>query len=544
MHRRRSALVALASCTLVAGLLVPIGATAAAPTATAAATAVPRVAVKDLAMAAFGVAQKLYKCESIAEKGLECLKDPTIKDVLKKLDAIEAQIAANQVQTMKALDQLQRASDTQDLNKAVRDLDPIEAHILEAAAAWDALSTCAEKASTKGATCKGYNGGSTAAVPVAEGMRVSRKFFLGQMAKIDISIEQAAQRFAGTRSISGTDGLLHALWKAAKREQDRRSTPEGKTIKDPAKPPVVVTRSLVLTFLPTMTYYRDLLYLFGALRPAAMALKQKTDEAESEAKLADKRIFDPSSRWTVAGGFDFYRIPDLPVGTIAYVGKDGKLYKVMQGDTKGQRLRREVVQELGDRIAAYGYSADRMAADPQLLPYKGEWGVLEKVLHRTYKEYSGRYAICASSASIRPCDPKLDGAYTETFEIGHPGAVGSKDSQGNAVIERWVPMRILNNASTWQRLIDQERATQYGSCKLIGEPPYGVHNVKFLQTFRRLMEGHYADFTWETVRYGYAVQINVTPKCVGPGIYVRPGGPAYSVVDRGTPPGVLTTNMP
>lgn len=161
-----------------------------------------------------------------------------------------------------------------------------------------------------------------------------------------------------------------------------------------------------------------------------------TSSARSEAKLADKNIFTASSRWTVAGSKAFYRIPTLPIGTIAYVGKDGKLYKIMQGDSKGQRLRREVVQEVGLQIASYGYSANRMAADPQLLPYKGEWGVLEKMLHRTYKEYSGKYAICASTASIRSCDPKLDGAVRDTFELDHPGAIGSKDAQGNRIVER------------------------------------------------------------------------------------------------------------
>jgi hypothetical protein len=494
-------------------------------------------------MAAFGVAKKLYKCESVAEKGLDCLKEPTIKDVLNRLDAIEKQIAANQVQTMKALDQLQRASDAQDLNAAITSLDPVEAHIFEAGAAWEALSNCAEKAVTAGATCKGYNGGPTAAVPVAEGMRVSRKFFLGQMDKINITIEQAASRFAGRSSISGTNGLLHALWKATKGDQDRASVPEGKSVKDPAKPPVVVTRSLFLNFVPTMTYYRDLIYLYGALRPAAKELKQKSDEAESEAKLADKLIFDASTRWTVAGAFAFYRIPDVPVGSIAYV-KDGKLYKVVQGDSKGVPLRREAMQDLGDRIAAYGYSADRMALNSQLLPYQGRWGVLEKVLHRTYKEYLDQYAVCASTASVRPCDEKLDGAVVDTYEIGHPGAVGSKDAQGNRVIERWVPMRILNSKSTWSSLVAQELATPYGSCKLIGEPPYGVHDVKFLGTYRRLMENRHADFTWQTVRYGYAVQVSNTPKCVGPGVYVKPGGSTYSLVDKGTPAGVLTTDLP
>lgn len=280
MRYRRLALVALVSTVLVStvpttGLLAPLGATSSlaqatptksAPTAasTTSSTA-PRMAVKDLAMAAFGVAQRLSECESIAEKGLECLKEPTIQQVLDTLAIISTQIQQNQAQTMRALDLLQRSSDTQDLNIAVGRLDSLESHIFEAASAWNALSTCAEKAVRKAATCTGHDGGPVPQVPVAEGMRLSRTFFLGQMDKIDISLEQATRRFAGTQSVSGTDGLLHALWKAAKREQDRGSVAEGKTVKDPLRPPVVVTRSLYLNFVPTMLYYRDLVYLFGAL---------------------------------------------------------------------------------------------------------------------------------------------------------------------------------------------------------------------------------------------------------------------------------------
>lgn len=498
----------------------------------------PRIDVKGLAMQAFGVAKKLYACEDLAKKGLACLKDPTIKDVLKRLDAIEAQIARNQEQTMRALDSLQRSIDGEALAKAVKDLSPVEAHIFEAAQAWSALSDCAARAVTPEATCKGYNGASTEPLPVAEGMALSREFFLGQMAKISLSIEQATQYFAGTQSIGGRDGLLHALWKSAKRQQDRDSG-----AKSPGELPLrpeVVTRSLAVNFLPTMTYYRDMVFLYGALRPAAKELKGLTTKAQSEANLADKNIFAATSRWTVTGAFDFYRIPDVPLGAIAYVGRDGRLYKIVKGEGRGVRLTAGVVQEIGDRIAAYGYDADTMRKDPALLPHGGRFGVIEKVKKRNHIEYLGKYAICASEASIRPCDDYLDGTASETFEIGHSGAIGSRDQYGNVMKERWVPMRILNKPAKWGSLVDQARAEPYGSCTLKGEPPYGVFGVQFLSTFRRLVEGKHADFEWMTVRYGYSNRLSVTPKCVGPGMYVsQTRGDPFSVVDQGTPAGIL-----
>ena len=510
----------------------------ATPVVAHAAAPVPRVDVKGLAVQVFGVAKKLYACEDLAKKGLECLKDPTIKDVLKRLDAIEAQMARNQEQTMRAIDSLQRSIDGEALAKAVKDLSPVEAHIFEAAEAWSALSECASLAATVGATCKGYNGAPTPSVPVAEGMALSREFFLGQMSKIGLSIEQSTQYFTGTRAISGKDGLLHALWKSAKRQQDRDSG--AKSPGELPLQPVVVTRSLAANFLPTMTYYRDMVFLYGALRPAAKELKRETTKAQSEANLADKNIFATTDRWTVAGAFNYYRIPDVPLGAIAYVGADGKLYKIVKGEGKGSRLTAGVVQEIGDRLAAYGYDADVMRKNPSLLPHDGRFGVVEKVKKRSHIEYLGRYAICASAASVRPCDTALDGTAVETFEIGHSGAVGSRDSYGNVMKERWVPMRILNKPAKWGTLVDQARNERFGSCYLKGEPPYGVFNVQFLSTFRRLVEGKHADFEWMTVRYGYSNQYNVTPNCVGPGIYVsQTRGEPFSIVDKGMPAGIL-----
>lgn len=501
-------------------------------------TLAPRIDYVGLATLAFGVAKKLYACEDLANQGLECLKEPTIKDVLNRLNEIEAQMARNQAQTMRAIDSLQRSIDGEALAKAVKDLSPVEAHIFEAAKAWEALSDCADEAVKSGATCRGYNGARTQALPVAEGMALSREFFLDQMGKISLTIEQATQFFAGTRSISGRDGLLHALWRSAKRQQDRDSGAVS-----PAElplQPVVVTPSLAATFLPTMTYYRDMMFLYGALRPAAKELKQQTSRAQSEANLAEGNIFSTSTRWTVAGAFGYYRIPDVPKGALAYVGKDGKLYKLTQGEGKGARLTAGVLQDLGKRIADYGYNADVMGNDPMLLPNGGRFSVIEKVKKRDNAYYSGKYAICASNASTRGCDPNLDGVRRQTFEIGHDQALGSTDSYGNVMKERWATMRILSDKADWASLEESYENASAGKCDLRGNPPYGVWNVRFRSTFDRLVAGKYATYDWMTVYYGYSTRYGVTPDCVGPGVYLpETHGDPYSLVDRGTPAGIL-----
>jgi len=74
--------------------------------------------------------------------------------VLNRLNEIEAQMARNQAQTMRAIDSLQRSIDGEALAKAVKDLSPLEAHIFEAAKAWEALSDCADAAVKAGATCR------------------------------------------------------------------------------------------------------------------------------------------------------------------------------------------------------------------------------------------------------------------------------------------------------------------------------------------------------------------------------------------------------
>lgn len=549
--RRIAAPVILASAlALGAGLLAGAPASAVVPPAAEPATAVvadasaavkpaatpvPRIDYAGLAKSSVAAAAGIFTCAAFTKDGLVCEKKPTIRDVMNKLNQIEAQIAQNQAQTMRALDSLQSAIDAQDLTKALKDLAPVRAHIFEAGKAWDAMSTCADKAVTKGATCTGYAGVALSGVPVAEGIAESKEFFLGQMDKISLTIEQSTEYFAGIDGQPSV-GLLHNLWKVAKRQQDRdsgASSPGQLPLQ-----PVVVTRQLASTFLPVMTYYRDMMFLYGALRPAAKQLKGKAPRANSEAALADQRIFGTTSRWTVAGAFNFYRIPDVPAGSFAYVGGDGKLYKIIKGERRGIPLNATVVMEIGDRIASYGYKADVMAANSALLPHGGNFGVWEKVKHRTYKEYSyGKYAICAGVGGFGCPGSANPGTRTQTFEIGHPDAVGTKDKYGNLMKMRWVPMQILSVKATWGRLYKREIGG-YGCgsiATLKGEPPYGVWNVQFLQTFRRTVENRYAMFEWDYVNYGDGPYY-----CVGPGVYVsQTRGEPFSIVDKGTPAGIL-----
>jgi hypothetical protein len=558
MRRIAAPVIVASALALGAGLLAGAPASAVVPPAAEPATAavsadaapvaasvapVPRVDYAGLAKAAVGAANAIYKCDAFTKDGLKCEAKPTIKDVVTKLNAIEAQIAQNQAQTMRALDSLQSAIDAQDLTKALKDLAPVRAHIFEAGKAWDAMSTCADKAVNVGATCTGYAGVALPGVPVADGLSESKEFFLGQMDKITLTIEQATEYFAGIEGQPSV-GLLHNLWKVAKRQQDRdsgASSPGQLPLQ-----PVLITRQLATTFLPVMTYYRDMMFLYGALRPAAKELKGKSPQARSEAALADSKVYARTDRWTVAGAFDYYRIPDVPPGTFAYVGGDGKLYKIVPDpmqvtdpkQAKGIPLNATVLMEIGDRISRYGYNADVMAKNPSLLPHSGRFGVWEKVKHRTYKEYSyGKYAICAGVGGFGCPGSSNPGTRTQTFEIGHPDAVGTKDKYGNLMKMRWAPMQILSVPATWGRLLNREIGG-YGCgsvASLKGEPPFGVWNVQFLETFRRTVENRHAMFEWDYVNYGDGPY-----RCVGPGVYLTESrGEPFSIVDKGRPPGIL-----
>jgi len=546
MRRLAIPAVAVSTTALVAGLLVPVT-VAAAPLpasppaasvpATAPTTPSPRMDVVGLATAAVKAANDIYKCEPFAKDGLVCERKPTIRDVVNRLNQIEQQMAANQKQTIQALDVLQSAIDSQELTKAVKDLSPVTAHIGEAGKAWDALSICTDKAAIANATCNGYAGVKLVDVPVAEGIAESKEFFLGQMDKISLTLEQATQYFAGVEGQPAV-GLVHNLWKVAKRQQDRDSGVEfpGQL---PLQP-VIVTHQLARQFLPVLTYYRDLVYVYGALRPAAQALKGKARVANSEAALADKNIFTDGGRWTVAGSFAYHRIPDVAKGTFAYVGGDGKLYKIVPGEGRGIPLNAPVVMEIGDRLAASKYVVSTMARNASLMPHGGRFGVWEKVKHRTFKDYGlGKYAICAG-VGWAGCvgDTAYFGTRTATFEIGHAGEVGTKDKYGNLMKMRWVPMQMLNVPATWGRLIKGELDIG-GTClgELRGEPPSGVWDVQFLPTFRRTVANRHAMFEWDWVGYGDRFR-----KCVGPGVYVSQSrGAPFSIVDRGTPAGILVT---
>jgi len=102
---------------------------------------------------------------------------------------------------------------------------------------------------------------------------------------------------------------------------------------------------------------------------------------------------------------------------------------------------------------------------------------------------------------------------------------------------RWVPMQLLNEKVTWDDLVDGQ-LNLGGSCdgKLKGEPPAGVWDVQFLQTFLRTVVNQRAMFEWDWVGYGVAS----LKKCVGPGVYVsQKAGTPYSVVEGGDAPGIL-----
>ena len=476
----------------------------------------PRLNVKDLATTAYSVVGAIIDCETLSEQIRGCPEEKTISFVSRKLKDIEAQITLNQARTEQALDTLQKSLDGKDLADAVIRLNPIEAHVFEALKAWEALSDCANKAKTAGATCTGYNGRAKGPIPVYDGIRISKGHFLNQVGKINVTIEQATQFFAGTPSIGGKDGFLHALWKSAKRQQDRAS---GVTMVKESLTPTVITRALALEFLPTMTYYRDMIYLFGALKPAAIALKGDSLNAESEANVADAKIFAATDRWTVAGAADFYNIPNMPVGSIAYV-KDG--------------------------------IGSLMAADPQLLPHNGIFTVREKVLHRTYLAYNRdgksdnpQWAICADRSDCSDSWSPYT-ARKATFEIGHPGDVGTKDRFGNAIKMRWTHMFLTSEPLKWGDVIDYKRWKQlagnyfqpcYG--EVMGEPPSGVFDVQFLATYRANISGTYATFPWDCVGWTHTGN---NRRDVGPGVYLLPSEPKarFSLVERDVP-GILAT---
>lgn len=541
MRRLTSPLIAVSTVALTMSLLVAAPAGAAAPTAQIPASSVPlasqpvpRIDWSGVPGQILGVASTIIGCEEFSKNPQACFKNPSTADIMRKLEQIEAQMARNQAETMRALDLLQLAMDNQDLFKAVKDLAPVQSHIFEALNAWEALSKCAERAAAKVADCEGYNGKQTAKLPISDAMARTQEFFLDQMGKIGLSVEQSAQYFAGTRSVNYQDGLAAALWKVAKRQQDRQSG--ARSPGELPLQPVVVTSFLSGTVLPTLTYYRDMVYLYGALRPAAKALKKQATKAEAEANLAEKTIFSGRDRSTVTGAFEFYKIPSVPTGSIAFVDGDGKLLKITPGEGKGTRLTAKVVQDLGQRLHDYGYKVSSMAQSELLLPNRGSFGVWEKVLHRYYPYWNDWWAICPGVTLLGCNASPYVAPRRESFELGHPGAVGSRDEYQNPIRMFWVSMRLWDEKVSWSGL-KAGAFGSYGGSQIVETGDSGAWNLKFRAVFDKLVAGTYAMYEWERLAYGESTRY------VGPGIYVATDRTAarapYSVVDKGKPAGVL-----
>ena len=211
--------------------------------------------------------------------------------------------------------------------------------------------------------------------------------------------------------------------------------------------------------------------------------------------------------------------------------------------------------DLGGLLGASGYKAGPtsvMAQNPQLLPHKGLFVAQEKVKHRTHLEYNrdgGRtnpqWAICANKSRCSDSSSPYS-ARKATFEIGHPDAVGTKDRYGNPMKMRWTPMLITGVPVKWGDVINSARWSEitggfgafrpcYGEVR--GEPPAGVFDVQFLQTFRRIMEGKYATFAWDCVGWNYSGN---NTRYVGPGVYLLQGAATgrFSLVEKPLP-GIL-----
>ena len=95
----------------------------------------------------------------------------------------------------------------------------------------------------------------------------------------------------------------------------------------------------------------------------------------------------------------------------------------------------------------------------------------------------------------------------------------------------------VTNSTRWSEITGGFGAFRpcYGEVR--GEPPAGVFDVQFLQTFRRIVEGKYATFAWDCVGWNYSGN---NTRYVGPGVYLLQGAATgrFSLVEKPLP-GIL-----
>lgn len=432
-------------------------------------------------------------CLANQKVGQPCLASDgnNIRALHTKVDALKKTIDANHGQVMARFDQVENLLNQQNLSGYGDALRGVDINGTTALTAWDAVLACMIKASSPGATCGAYIGGSAteAPQPTAEAINETLAYMQGQITFLPTNIDVTASYYTGTKLRAGLNGVAYWSWWSSLREQDQK-VDVSRTQGNPHTP--IITRDLAQITRQSTTYYANIFQQYGYLMVLGAQLKNDGKLANSYQATVD-RVITGTAPYEVMGTVKQYLLPGLAERTMIVLHK-GKALKVSAGQTLDRPLDYATIATVATEInSSYGGVNRFIDAFPNAIG-AGGWYVV-------------RQHVRAERRHVFPCPVGTNFAcpYNGWF------AVQELADSGSACNTR---VRIWGETPGWER--DQKKWME-------SAPPMGKDF--FLKSYERYVTGP-ANYDWARksleatsgggmVHFGFGSWIHCTAEATG-----------------------------
>lgn len=459
-------------------------------------------------------------CIANQKSNKPCMASSTLDDVLTKLDAIEAQIAANQAETRGLLFELQKTVNAIATQQHRTTLSPIEANVPELIAAWDAIQVCQTAAVKSGdAKCKSYKGTLGTQDILAEDAIQGTLNWMNDPASgplTSLSTDVAATGLAFTN-------FSAAMWKQIKDEYDQSVGASAGT--GTTRYTKVVTHELARVSNAIMKEWVGQMYAYGFFLPMKKGATQATQTAVNAYVFGKTK--PAGSAKSVKDISDMYQLPSVPVGSMVFL-KGGKAYKIKKpGTASAAPLTPADMFALGQAIKDSGYTASSLSKN------ETSFVVQRSIFERAHPYYTNsktklKVAVCASWFGAGGCG-EGDAPRTRTHELRDctPGQAGAL--AGNKCISGSVRMDVTDKKVTWADIKAAEyRYISAGVTHELYAWTYGTwykgndSHGQFDVAYEKFVTGP-ATYDWEKLVFKQDFIGIGSSGTVGPGIYVHLG---------------------
>ena len=424
---------------------------------------------------------KYKTCMANIDVGQPCLASDSnnIREILKDVKALRAEIAVNHRAVTTQMTLLQRTLDTKVRNDYVTLLNPVTLNVPDALRAWQGMADCADARIAKKATCIGQN---EQAVPAAQGVNDWQAALVYRASLMSNDIRSTVAVYTGTDLAGPESGLIASDWLMNKRVQDSDAGATDAAVTGAFKAPVV-TAGLGNATTKFAVTYDDYLDSYGMIKPFVAGLTGN-DVMAREQERDVLSVVHGTDPYSAASRTKEFTLPHLEARQIAYVSKaDGKAYVVSATHLRNQGylLTPQTMFDLGTVINAYGKSSTFMQKRPAAFPSgSGHWYPVHVAVHSV--------TVCPRTETWCP-------STNREFTVKQLGR-SSKESITAS-------MHLTNARPAWDK--QYERSV------------YGTNNVDFKTDFAHFVTGP-ATFDWKVASY-QPERLGITYK-VGPGAWV------------------------